>query len=241
MWFDRPWRVFPPIAPEVKTGIINVKYKVAPSEPFQMDQPAMSSLPNDSFLELMGGLNRGDQEAARLLYERYSHRLVTLASQRLDKRLGAKVDPESVMQSVMQSFFDGQNNDEYVIDSWAALYGLLSKVTVRKALNRNRLHRQRKRNDRLDAEGNERPAPVTFEDFQAACSEPGPDQLVELRDLIEVGLKKLTEIDRKIIESFLASGSSEETAIQFGVSTRTVQRVVKLFREQMEELGLGRD
>lgn len=201
----------------------------------------MSPQPNDSFINLMGGLNQGDQDAARQVYERYSQRLVALASQRLDKRLGAKVDPESVMQSVMQSFFDGQAKEEYVIDSWAALYGLLSKVTVRKALNRNRLHRQRKRNDRLDAEGNERPAPVAFEDFQAACREPGPAQLAELRDLIESGLGKLNPTDRKIIESFLDTGSSEETALQFGVSTRTVQRVVKMFREYLEGMGLGEE
>ena len=201
----------------------------------------MSPQPNDSFINLMGGLNQGDQDAARQVYERYSHRLVALASQRLDKRLGAKVDPESVMQSVMQSFFDGQAKDEYVIDSWAALYGLLSKVTVRKALNRNRLHRQRKRNDRLDAQGNERPAPVAFEDIQAACREPGPAQLAELHDLIESGLGKLNPTDRKIIESFLDTGSSEETALLFGVSTRTVQRVVKMFREYLEGMGLGEE
>ena len=201
----------------------------------------MSPQPNDSFINLMGGLNQGDQDAARQVYERYSQRLVALASQRLDKRLGAKVDPESVMQSVMQSFFDGQAKDEYVIDSWVALYGLLSKVTVRKALNRNRLHRQRKRNERLDAQGNERPAPVAFEDFQAACREPGPAQLAELRDLIESGLGKLNPTDRKIIESFLDTGSSEETALLFGVSTRTVQRVVKMFREYLEGMGLGEE
>jgi RNA polymerase sigma factor (sigma-70 family) len=201
----------------------------------------MSPQPNDSFINLMGGLNQGDQDAARQVYERYSQRLVALASQRLDKRLGAKVDPESVMQSVMQSFFDGQAKEEYVIDSWAALYGLLSKVTVRKALNRNRLHRQRKRNERLDAQGNERPAPVAFEDFQAACREPGPAQLAELRDLIESGLGKLNPTERKIIESFLDTGSSEEAALLFGVSTRTVQRVVKMFREYLEGMGLGEE
>jgi RNA polymerase sigma-70 factor (ECF subfamily) len=201
----------------------------------------MSPQPNDSFINLMGGLNQGDQDAARQVYERYSQRLVALASQRLDKRLGAKVDPESVMQSVMQSFFDGQAKEKYVIDSWAALYGLLSKVTVRKALNRNRLHRQRKRNERLDAQGNERPAPVAFEDFQAACREPGPAQLAELRDLIESGLGKLNPTERKIIESFLDTGSSEEAALLFGVSTRTVQRVVKMFREYLEGMGLGEE
>ena len=37
--------------------------------------------PNDSFVNLMSDLNRGDQDAARQLYERYSQRLVILASQ----------------------------------------------------------------------------------------------------------------------------------------------------------------
>jgi hypothetical protein len=62
-----------------------------------------------------------------------------------------------------------------------------------------------------------------------------------LRDLIESGLGKLNPTDRKIIESFLDTGSSEETALLFGVSTRTVQRVVKMFREYLEGMGLGEE
>ena len=202
--------------------------------------PVFPPNPNDSFLELMNGLERGDQDAARRIYETYSHRLVALAGQRLDKRLGARVDPESIMQSAMKSFFDGYAKEEFLIDSWAALYGFLSKVTVRKALNRNRLHRQKKRNDRLDAQGNERPAPVTYEEFQTACREPGPADIAELKDLIDTALNRLGETDRKVVESFLESGSTEQTAILFIISTRSVQRVIKIFRESLEALSLGR-
>ena len=110
---------------------------------------------------------------------------------------------------------------------------------MRKALNRNRLHRQKKRNDRLDAQGNERPAPVTYEEFQTACREPGPADIAELKDLIDTALNRLGETDRKVVESFLESGSTEQTAILFIISTRSVQRVIKIFRESLEALGLG--
>ena len=63
--------------------------------------------------------------------------------------------------------------------------------------------------------------------------------IAELKDLIDTALNRLGETDRKVVESFLESGSTEQTAILFIISTRSVQRVIKIFRESLEALGLG--
>ncbi len=197
----------------------------------------MSTLdPNDSFHELIAGLNRNDQEAAKRLYERYITSVIRLASRNLDPRLGARVDAESLAHSVMESFFDGHQNREIEVDSWAALYGFLSKVTIRKALNRNRLHHQKKRNDRVDAQGNKRGAPVSLEEHLAANPEAGPAEIAEINDLIEVAKGRLDGDHRKIIEVFLQNGSKEDTAEQTEFSTRTVERVLEKFKRIISEL-----
>ncbi len=77
--------------------------------------------PTDSFLEVMAGLDQKDEGAAREVYSRYIGRVVHLARKKLDPSLGARVDPESVAQSVMASFFAGRDKRKYVIDGWPAL------------------------------------------------------------------------------------------------------------------------
>ena len=195
-----------------------------------------TSDPSDSFTAMMEGLNRQDQGAAKVLYERYIGSVVRLASKKLDPRLGAKVDPESVAHSVMESFFDGHINREFVIDNWQALFGFLAKVTIRKALNRNRLHHQKKRNDRMDAEGNARSPAVTLEEHLAACPQAGPAEEAEINDMIEVALNQFKGDHRRIIELYLGHQSKEKAAEETGYATRTVERVIEKFREAIVRL-----
>lgn len=194
--------------------------------------------PSDSFSELMDGLDRNDQDAAKRLYERYITSVIRLASRSLDPRLGAKVDAESLAHSVMESFFMGHQNKEIEVDNWAALYGFLAKVTIRKALNRNRLHHQKKRNDRVDEFGNQRSAPVSLSEHLAANPEAGPAELAEIHDLINVAKGRLEGDHRSIIEAFLKTGSKEDTADETGFSTRTVERVLDKFKRIIVELGV---
>lgn len=195
--------------------------------------------PSDSFTELMDGLDRNDQDSAKRLYERYIASVIRLASRSLDQRLGAKVDAESLAHSVMESFFVGRQNQEIEVDNWAALYGFLAKVTIRKALNRNRLHHQKKRNDRVDAFGNQRSAPVSLSEHLTANPEAGPAELAEIHDLINVAKDRLEGDHRKIIEVFLKNGSKDDTADETGFSTRTVERVLEKFRRIIAELDAG--
>ncbi len=193
------------------------------------------SQPSDSFMEVMAGLNKKDEGAARVIYMRYISSVVRLAQKKLDPSLGARVDPESVAQSVMASFFEGHGKRKYVINGWPALYGFLAKVTYRKALNRNRLQNQLKRNDRLDPQGVERPPAVSIEEYQAVCKDPGPAEEAEMNDLVESVLQNFKPDHRKLLEIFLQHKSKEQTALATGYTIRTVERVTEEFCDRILE------
>lgn len=197
--------------------------------------------PTDSFLAVMEGLDRREEEAARLIYQRYIGSIVRLARKKLDPSLGARVNADSVAQEVMASFFSGRGRKKYIIDGWPALYGFLARITHRKALNRNRYHHQMKRDDRLDPHGNERPRAVSMEDYQAASREPGPAEEAEINDLVESVLNNFKPSHREILEYFLRHQSKDQAVIASGYSTRTVERVIEEFRDRILGLDRGDD
>ena len=197
--------------------------------------------PTDSFLAVMEGLDRREEEAARLIYQRYIGSIVRLARKKLDPSLGARVNADSVAQEVMASFFSGRGRKKYIIDGWPALYGFLARITHRKALNRNRYHHQMKRDDRLDPQGNERPRAVSMEDYQAASREPGPAEEAEINDLVESVLNNFKPSHREILEYFLRHQSKDQAVIASGYSTRTVERVIEEFRDRILGLDRGDD
>ena len=197
--------------------------------------------PTDSFLAVMAGLDRHDEEAARLVYQRYIGSIVRLARKKLDPSLGAKVNADSVAQEVLASFFSGRKSKKYIIDGWPALYGFLARITHRKALNRNRYHHQVKRNDRLDPEGNQWPPAISMDDYQAASREPGPAEEAEINDLVECVLNQFKPSHREILEYFLRHQSKDQAVIASGYSTRTVERVIEEFRDRILGLDRGDD
>lgn len=177
-----------------------------------------------SFYSVLQGLNSGDQEAARRIYQRFVDQLIHLATSRLDAKHGAKADPESVAQSVFQSFFERQQKDEFSLHNWGMVYGLLSHITLCKCINRNRDLRRQKRNASND---------VTFEDWQQAARGPGPDEEVMVGELLTQALQSFDEDQRKVIDCFLQGATTENVAVQLGFSTRTVQRILEQFRKRL--------
>lgn len=186
-----------------------------------------NSVASPSFDQLFEGLESGQQEAAGKIYYRFIDALVRLAATRLDPKLGAKADPESVAQSVFQSFFARQNRDEFSLHNWGQVYGLLTHITLRKCLNRNRDLRRQKR----DETGH-----VTFEDWQKASAGPGPEDEVMVRELLDKTLAKFDADHLQMIKLYLDGNTVDKVAHETGFSTRMVQRVIKQFREQLMKL-----
>jgi len=190
------------------------------------------SLPaTPSFDNVMAGLNAGEQDAAKKLYERYIDQLVRLAGRKLDRKLGARVDPESVAHSVFESFFEGIKNAEFELNNWGMVFGLLAHITFNKCLNRKRFHTQQKRDPGVV---------VSFDDWQAVATQPGPVDEAVMTELVEKALAAFDADDRDIIDSFMSGATKDDTAKTHKCSVRSVERVLQEFRENLESL-LGTD
>ncbi|HQR08567.1 MAG TPA: ECF-type sigma factor [Gemmatales bacterium] len=185
------------------------------------------SVASPSFDNLFQGLEAGQQEAAGKIYYRFVDGLVRLATTKLDPKLGAKADPESVAQSVFQSFFARQDRDEFSLHNWGQVYGLLTHITLKKCINRNRDLRRQKRNETDH---------VTFEDWQKAGSGPGPEDEAMLNELLNKSLANFEGDQLQMIKLYLEGHSIDKVAQEVGFSSRMVQRVVKQFREHLFKL-----
>lgn len=195
--------------------------------------------PSDSFLMVMRDLGVGSEEAAKNIYNRYLDSVLRLAKRKLDPSLVAKVSPETIAQTAMFALLNGLSEGKYEVRNWASLYGLLARITIRKALNRNRFHHQEMRDDRKGPNGVDRLAPVSAGDYQPASMALGPAEEAEINELVEHVLSQTDPDHRRILEIFLQDKSKDQTVIESGYSTRTVERILKEFRERLELLMRG--
>ena len=60
---------------------------------------------HDSFADCWPLLCQGDGEAARVVFERFRARLLSLASAQFETWIRDRADPEGVLQSIFRSFF----------------------------------------------------------------------------------------------------------------------------------------
>jgi RNA polymerase sigma factor (sigma-70 family) len=182
---------------------------------------------SESFADVFHALSTGDQEAARQIYERYVERMMHLAARRLNRSLGARADPETVAHSAFESFFAGQQRGRYQLHSWADVLALLSHITLRKCLQRNRYYRQQKRNG---------PAAVSLEDWQVVAREPSPEEQAEVAELFRKSIENFDADERAVIEAYLHTSTINDVAQQVGFSERTVHRILSRFRARLDEL-----
>ena len=113
------------------------------------------------------------------------------------------------------------------VRSWEMLAGLLSHITVAKALNRQRdLRRQRR-----DA-GRE----VGLADWQGLEPGPGPEHIAMFDELLQKAFAALDDEERRMVELHLDGYSAEVIGEKCNFSSRTVQRAVRRFGKKLEEL-----
>ena len=164
-------------------------------------------------------------EQENYIFNKYIGMIISLASKKIDGRFRARIDPESIAMSVMESFFDGVRCDKFDFDNWEMVYGLLVKITLRKSHNRNVLHGAQKRS--ASGPGGEVVPDIGFEEWQAGYSGPGPEEEVIARDLLEVIRSRLKEKEALLLDLKLAGYSRDEIADALGYSTRTVDRLIR--------------
>jgi RNA polymerase sigma-70 factor, ECF subfamily len=179
--------------------------------------------PSESFVELLGGLRSASPEAAEEVFRRYGQRLIALARTRLNGALRRKLDPEDVLQSVYQSFFQRQKDGDLDLRSWDGLWALLVLMTVRKCCRQAEHYHAARRDHRREVAVSSSPSDSGFE---IAGREPTPEEAAQLADTVEDLLRGLEQRDRRIVSLRLQGYSVSEISDEMRRTQRTVRRIL---------------
>jgi RNA polymerase sigma-70 factor (ECF subfamily) len=190
---------------------------------------------NDSFAEWLTRLRAGDDAAARAVFERFAHRLISLARRQFHASLKYKVDPEDVVQSAYKSFFRGFDEGKFTVGNWDGLWGLLTLITVRKCADRVEYHRAECRDAILEA-------PVASDKqegvsgMEALSREPTPLEVAILSETVAQLLASLDEDERPIVELSLKGFTTQEISLQLDRPERSVRRLRERVRNRLERM-----
>jgi RNA polymerase sigma-70 factor (ECF subfamily) len=181
----------------------------------------------------MDRLRRGDDAAAREVFQRYAARLIALARSRIEARLQSKVDPEDVLQSVLRSFFVRQEAGQFALASWGDLWSLLVVMTLRKCADRADYFRARRRDAACEVGGG------CSDDAlgglrQALDPNPTPDEAALLSDVVERLLGIVDVEDRPVLELSLQGYTTQEISARLGRAERSVRRLREHARKWLE-------
>jgi len=190
---------------------------------------------DDSFADLLQGLQQGDERQAALIFERFARRLIGLARLHMDELVRQKVDPEDVMQSAFKSFFVHHAEGAYQLDNWHSLWNLLARITLRKCHRRFEEFRAACRDVRREA--------GSADDSSFDCPVPGrdptPSEAAVLEETVENLMRELRPRERDILALSLQGHSHAEISAHVGCTERTVYRVLEHVRKRLEEIVAG--
>jgi RNA polymerase sigma-70 factor (ECF subfamily) len=189
---------------------------------------------DDSFDALMDRLRRGDEQAAQQVFQRFGERLIGLAQSRLNAAMRQKLDPEDVTQSVFRSFFRGQAEGRFDLDSWDSLWSLLTLITLRKCGHKVKYFRAARRDILREA----RPAPAEDPSaWKAIAREPTPFEAAVLAETLEQTLRGLNGHQRHIVELSLEGYTVPEISASTGRAERSVYRLLEQVKKKLQQLS----
>jgi RNA polymerase sigma-70 factor (ECF subfamily) len=188
-------------------------------------------------------LLRGDDEAACRIWERYVHKLLTLARQDLHRAVRTRVDEEDVVQSAFESYF--RRHGDYQLAGRDDLWSLLVTITLNKVRNANRHHLRHKRDARRDRStwqlpGNAPEAAGAGSVFELQSDEaPTPEEAValveelegRLRELEAAGDPDLPRVARMKLEGY----ANREIAAALRLTERSIERKLGRIRNRWAE------
>jgi RNA polymerase sigma-70 factor (ECF subfamily) len=171
----------------------------------------------------------GDQEAARLLYQRYAGRLRALARSRTSPDLAGRVDDDDIVQSVFGSFFRGVIHGSYDVPAGEELWNLFLVITLNKIRAKGEHHRAAKRDVRQtvgDEVVNVSPDPLSSEGQAIAL----------LKMAVGEALDRLPEQHGRAVRLRMEGYEVAEIAAITGRSKRSVERILQESRERLGRL-----
>jgi RNA polymerase sigma-70 factor, ECF subfamily len=188
----------------------------------------------DTFADLLARVREGDDEAAEVIFHRFVDQLAAQASRHLSPAVRRRVDAEDVVQSVYRTFFKRVRQGEFQLDHWGSLWGLLTRITVRKCAHAGR-GKNRPRESSFTPAGDSSVSQNDL-DWKALAREPSPAEAAALNDVLDKLLDPLRESHRAIVNLTLEGYTQDEIGKRVGCSERTVRRVITQVQSDLEKL-----
>jgi DNA-directed RNA polymerase specialized sigma24 family protein len=183
-------------------------------------------------------LHAGDPAAAHELWQRYFHRMVNLARQKLQGAPRRAADEEDVALSAFDSFCRGAEAGRFgQLFDRDSLWRLLVTLTVRKAARLRRDEHRLKRGGGVTP-AEETPADTDEEPLleQVLGREPRPELAAQVAEECGRLLRALGDKDLEAVALWRMEGYTvEEIADRLGCAPRSVKRKLQLIRSLWEK------
>jgi DNA-directed RNA polymerase specialized sigma24 family protein len=181
----------------------------------------------ESVTNWLRAFQAGDQEAVRLLWKRYFHRMMGLARMHLGNSPGGAADEEDVALSAFGSFCQGVEQGQFSrLQDRDDLWHLLAVITARKAVDLVQHECRQKR-------GGGQVSETIDEVLHGLISrEPSPVVSAAMNEECARLLDLLGDDDlRKLVAWKLEGHNNTEIATLLGCTRVTVQRMLKLIQQ----------
>ena len=175
---------------------------------------------------LVRRFRNGENQAATELYLRYAVKLESLAKRQMSTKLAARLDAEDVVQSVFRTFFRRAGEPFFDAPTGNQIWQLLLVIALNKVRHLGRFHRQQCRDVG-------RTVSAELETTNSETVDHVPLQILEM--VVTDAMGNLPAYQRQMIELRLAGHTAEEIAIHTKRCSRTVERILKRFREDMKK------
>lgn len=183
---------------------------------------------DESFTELMARLREGDDEAAAAVFRHFVRRLIAFTRGQLDTWVRLKTDPEDVVQSVYKSFFARYEAGQFAVADWDGLWGLLTRIAVRKCVNRVHFWQAARRESSREVSLSS--GEISPEGNQLRAREPTPAEAAALTETLEQLMQGLPAFDREVLVLHLQGHDVPAISTQVARSERTVRRALEVAR-----------
>lgn len=168
--------------------------------------------------------------AAEWLWRRYGPGLIRLARAQLGDTPRSMSDEEDVVQNVFSDFYTGVAEGRFAhVTGRSDLWGLLAKITSRKAANERKYHTRKKRHPAVqDRRGDSKTVEASA---AVADTGPSPELQAEMQETLVHMIECLEDPVLKQIATWVLEGhSQDEIARRLNCVPRTVRRKVQLIR-----------
>jgi DNA-directed RNA polymerase specialized sigma24 family protein len=183
--------------------------------------------------------NRMRDEAARVIWDRFSARLMLIVRRHLDNRILRREDEHDVLQSMFASFCNGQLKGMTAPASREELWKLLVRITMCKVVNTAHRHlagRRDIRKEQAEAKGCSESAsfPQWMLDHVDG-TQPSPEDRIIVVEEFQRLLQSLPDEHRQIVVWKLEGFTNSEISHMINRTVRSVELKLQLIRKRLQD------